>query len=355
VRGGSEVRFGLGPQDRVSVTLFTDKAKTVVPFICGDAAAEDLDLLIQAMNESGMLFGPRTLLAPGLRLALDGFGPPDQTSGRVRRTYILTDGELHDTSECETVLCDFRPRPAEVHVYGFGDGFDAAALKRLVSDQIGGTVKPILKEADIVATFAHVAAINRRLVGKEGTFAVTFQPEITCGDAWVFQPSARYLGPTHGRQVEHIFGGIEAGRRYSVLLEVRLPTGPEPVGVVQVGWIEKGSFASYKIEVAPPRGAGGSPVPEVRRALEIVHALRAENDKEAALASYQARRELAELENRDPNLIAALDKIISVLTKAATGEEVATQDLPTSRDQLYLESDTSTDPTFLSGGEPHEQ
>jgi hypothetical protein len=208
--------IGLGPKDRVSVILFTDGAKTVVPFIDGDAAAENPDRLIHAMNESGILFGPRTLLAPGLQLAVNGFDPPDRSSGRVRRVYVLTDGELHDTPECEYVLRDFRQRRAEVHVYGFGDGFDAASLKRLVSDQIGGTVKPILNEAEIVKTFAHVAAINRRLVGQEGTLAVSFSPEVACGDAWVFQPTARYLGPVSGRRLEHLFGGIEAGRKYSL-------------------------------------------------------------------------------------------------------------------------------------------
>ena len=87
------------------------------------------------------------------------------------------------------------PQSIEVHVYGFGDGFNAVALKQLVSDQIGGTVKPIVNEEDITRTFAHVARVNRRLVGTDAKLEVTFSTDVACGDAWVFQPHGRYLGP----------------------------------------------------------------------------------------------------------------------------------------------------------------
>jgi hypothetical protein len=334
--------LGLGPKDRVSVILFTDKAKTVIPFMPGDEASEKPDLLIDAMDESGMLFGPKTFLAPGLWFALNGFGSPSQSRGRVRRTYVLTDGELHDPAECEDVLVNFRPQVVEVHVYGFGDEFDAGALKRLVSDQIGGTVKPILNESDIVRTFAHVAEVNRRLIGQDGSIRVVLAPAVACGDAWVFQPTARYLGPIRGHRLEHFFGGIEAGRRYSLLLELRLPKGSGPIATLEAGWIEKGAFTSHQAEILVPRGAPVRLVPEVRRALDILHALRAKNDQEALLASQRARRELAVLENRDPNLIAALDRMIAALTKAAAGNDVETSEMPTPLDQLYIESDTSS-------------
>jgi hypothetical protein len=203
--------LGLGPQDRVSVTLFTDVSKTVVPFTAGEVAAADPDRIIRAMDESGMLFRS-TLLAPGLQLVLNVFAAMPRAGGRVRRVYVLTDGELQDTPQCETVLLGFRPQSVEVHVFGFGEDFDAAALKRLVSDQIGGTVKPILTEEAITRTFAHVAAVNQRLIGQNGKLTVTLSPEVVGGDAWGYQPHGRYLKQIKDRRVEHVFGGIEAGR-----------------------------------------------------------------------------------------------------------------------------------------------
>ena len=208
--------LGLGSQDLVSIVLFTDRSKVVLPFTSVEKADLSPEQVILAMNESGLLFGPRTNLAPGLSLALAGFATTKRSADRVRRTYILTDGELHDTTECERVLGNFRPEMIEVHVYGFGDGFNAAALKQLVSDQIAGTVKPIVNEEDITRTFEHVAQVNRKLVGNNAKLEVAFSPEVTCGDAWVFQPHGRYLGAIRDRQVEHLFGGIEAGRWYSL-------------------------------------------------------------------------------------------------------------------------------------------
>jgi Mg-chelatase subunit ChlD len=334
---------GLRSQDRMSVTLFSSRSATVVPFTPGDAAARDPEAIIRAMNNSGLLF-ENTMLAPGLRLALDGFGRGEAVDGRVRRAYILTDGELHDTPACEDALTGFRPRLAEVHVYGFGSGFNATALKQLVSDQIGGTVKPILNEEDIIKTFAHVAAVNRRLVGQNGKLTITFAPDVVCGDAWVFKPGPRYLGPVRGQRVEHVFGGIEAERPYSLLLEVRLPSAVGPVGVVEAEWIAKDERVAHRLEVAARRGPDGRLDEGVRRALDILHALRAGEDKAAQLAAYKARRELAEIEGRDPNLIAALDKAIAELTRGTRGtaSEGNVRATLTEDDLRYLDADQIT-------------
>jgi Mg-chelatase subunit ChlD len=313
---------GLDPQDWISITLFTDRSETVFPFMPVEEAASDPEQVIRAMKESGLLFGPRTNLAPGLRLALEGFRSRAASGGRVRRTYVLTDGELHDTPECEAVLNGFRPLSIELHVYGFGDGFHATDLKRLVSDQIGGTVKPIVNEKDITRTFAHVAEVNRRLAGTDAKLEVSFSPEVVCGDAWVFQPHGRYLGVIRDRRVEHVIGGIEFGRWYSLLLEVRLPPGSESVGVAKVSWIAGDERVSRQTEMIAVRKQGAATsVPEVRRALDILQILRAGDDSAAQLASFKARRELAVLEHRDPQLIAALDKMIASLINPSAEAE----------------------------------
>jgi hypothetical protein len=316
--------IGLGAEDWISVTLFTDRSETVFPFMPVGEVASDPEQIIRAMNESGLLFGPRTNLAPGLRLALDGFRSRARDRGRVRRTYILSDGELHDTPECETVLNGFRPQSIEVHVYGFGDGFNAVALKQLVSDQIGGTVKPIVDEEDIAETFAHVAEVNRRLVGHDAKLDAVFSPEVVCGDAWVFQPHGRYLGAIHDRHVELVIGGIEEGRWYSLLLEIRLPIGCEQIGIVEASWVSGAHRVSNQVDVRVVREAGvGITIEEVRRAVRALHVLRAENDVNAQIESYKARRELAVIENRDPELISILDKMIARLTDAPAGTKTS--------------------------------
>jgi hypothetical protein len=345
----------LAPADRISITVFSDRAETVVPLVLGaDAADGESDLLL-CMDRSNLLFGPRTLLAPGLRLALDELDRHRRSTDRVRRLYVLTDGELHDAEACLNVLALTRPRRAEVHVFGFGDEFDAAALKRLVSDQLGGTVKPICNEQDILRTFAHVARVNRRLIGRDGTVKVAFRPQVVCGDGWMFQPKSRYLGPIGGAgRFEHTFGALEAGRIYSWLVELRLPADEEqaaltPVASAEAIWIQGDKTASCHSEFNAPRVSRATSeeppavAASVKRAYDVLNALRNREDIDLELASLRARRELAVLERRDPNLIAALDKMIEGLSGAAKGTTVEQAKAKLSpAEGLYLDSDQST-------------
>ena len=101
---------GLAAQDRVSVTLFSDRSRRVVPFMAGAEASDNPDAILRAMDSADNMFGSKTMLAPALQLAVDEFVLAGRMAGRVRRTYVLTDGELHDTSESETVLQGFRPQ-----------------------------------------------------------------------------------------------------------------------------------------------------------------------------------------------------------------------------------------------------
>lgn len=153
------------------------------------------------MDQSSIRFGQHTCLAPALRDALGLF---DSTNGKsVHRLYVLTDGELHDAPGCAEPLAGTLSRRIEVHVYGFGDGFDSVALKEMVKGQLGGSVKPIFKEEDIVGTFAHVAEANSRLVVRDARLSVEFNQQVVCGDAWTFRPQARHLGRVKNRRLEH--------------------------------------------------------------------------------------------------------------------------------------------------------
>jgi hypothetical protein len=356
---------GLGPSDRVSITLFSNRAETVVPLLVGADAAEQANHIIASMNRSRLLFGPQTLLAPALGLALESLGRAAPEPGRVRRVYVLTDGEVHDTPACETALGYYRTRRTEVHVYGFGDEFNAAALKQLVSDQLGGTVKPICDEPDIVRTFAHLAQVNRRLAGQDGKLTVRFSPQVVCGDAWVFRPVGRYLGTIQGHRLEHVFGGLETGRSYSLLFECRLPVAEHsdrtPVAQLQASWLHGGRPIGRAIEVAArrvpsPASAGLLPaVGLVKRAFDALNALRHEDDPQAVLASLKARRELAVLEKRDPNLIAALDKMIASLEEAPEGQTVEQARAQLSgEEELYLDADDQSVSDFMCEEPPVE-
>jgi Mg-chelatase subunit ChlD len=319
-------RMELG--DRVGIALFSTGADLVMkpqPVAQGVAA---LQAILNRMDSSPIRFGKQTTLAPGLRAALACLDVPAPGPKPIRRVYVLTDGELHDTAECEGVLASFRSQKIEVHVYGFGTGFDPTALKRLLSGQLGGSVKPICNEQDIVSTFGHIAEVNKRLVARGAVLDLQFNPLVACGDAWTYRPQQRYLGPIRDRQLRHELGGLEAGRVYALLIEAQLPpdaSARTPVVYARLTWQEGEPMQSWMVVEAPRLLPGTAPEPsaEVQAAYKVLDALRRPADGAAQLAAARASRALAVLEHRlDPAYLAALDLQIAVLEGKTPAEHL---------------------------------
>jgi hypothetical protein len=356
-RAVEELLHRMDPEDRVGIAVFSTGADVITTPITGAQASRDAPSLLARMDGSGLMFGGATRLAPGLRRALEilsaggrggvrgwidslrGAPPP----GGVRRVYVLTDGELHDTQACEEVLSSFRDHRIEAHVYGFGPAFDAAALKRLVSDQLGGSVKPICNEQDIVRTFSHIADVNRRIVAEGGLLTLEIDPEVDAGDAWSFRPQERHLGRVQARRIVRELGAVEAGRVYSVLVELRLPpaaggrgAGATPVARARLV-CQSGSARTEHDQVlhAPRSEADGEPAPRVEQAFAVLYALRRGDDRQAQLRAARASLELARLDGRDPGLIEALEKQIDILE----GKRSAALDRG---EQQYLAADMSS-------------
>ena len=347
-RAVEEFLVRLEADDRVGIVVFSRDAETILPLTPGAEARPATAEILHRMDGSKLLFGGATRLAPGLRLARAALGRSGRAGG-VKRVYVLTDGELHDAPLCSEVLADFRPSRLEVHAYGFGTQFDPAGLKELLSDQLGGSVKPICNEHDIIGTFGHVADVNRRLVATDAVLVLEFDPEVTCGDAWTFRPQERYLGPIQCRRLVRELGGLEWGRTYSLLLEVRLPHEDRPatpVARASLNWFEGESPAQYRTTVSAPRQVPGSnePTPanpRVSRALDILEALRCKAEGPGQLESLRARREQAVLERRDPELIAAIEKQIAILEGRLPADQLR------EKDQRYLDADSATNPVLL--------
>jgi hypothetical protein len=333
----------IDPNDRLGIAVFSTDADEITPIVSAADARLESALLLDRMDRSDRKFGGGTHLAPGLTRALAALRR--RSSGAVRRTYVLTDGEIHDREACERVLGEFRRAGIEVHVYGFGTEFDAAALKRLVSDQLGGSVKPIATEEDIVATFSHIAEVNKRLVAREAMLEIELCDSIEGGDAWSFRPQARYFGPIAGRRLVREIGAVEDGRLYAFLTEVRLPPDPgsrrTPIAKVRLHWHDGQTKAEHRLEIAAPRAPIGTLTGQdanarVEKAFTMLDALRKQGDPKAQLRALKSRLELARLEGRDPDLLEAVTKQIEVLEGRAHPGTVS------ARDHTLLSSDEST-------------
>ncbi len=334
----------LPPDDRVGVVLFSTDGDVVMRLTDG----RDVPSLLARMDESPIMFGGNTCLAPGLDHAgrllaavADGHA--------AQRVYVLTDGQIHDPEDCRRQLAGLPSRGVEVHAYGFGVDFEADALKRLVSDQLGGTVKPIVNEEAVVKTFGHIAKLADRLVAKAGVLTVDFEPDVDCGDAWEFRPKERWLKAVRHRRISHELGGLEAGRTYALLAEVRLPPArgrATPVGRATLHWHDAGGRRQVSVPVAVPRGPGGRPDESVRRAFTLLDALRRPDDPQLRLAALKARRELAVLERRSASLVAALDKEIARL------EGRSDEPQRSEADEQLLKADSRTTSMKLSLPDP---
>jgi hypothetical protein len=361
----------LGPRDSVAVVVFSDGADVVLPVTAGDVAGRSVGAILERMDESSCKFGGATCLAPALDwvVALAGHAGDD----RPRRTLILTDGEIHDMSACTTALGRLRGCGHEVGAYGFGAAFDARSLRGMLSDQIGGWVKPICRTEDLVATFGHVAAASGRVVGHGAQLSVELDEGVDVGDAWAFRPQERYLGPIEGRRVVRELGALEAGRTYSLLLEVRIPPHDAPrthIGAATLAWQSGGppfaasvvplgaspacrarselarddrlrqrqrESSSAAIEV--PRTAArepGATQAHVATAAAVLEALRRPHEQLAIVRAAHARLELALLEQRDPGLVAALRKHIDVI------EGRSPSDVLGDADRQYIDADPCT-------------
>lgn len=333
----------MAPHDRVALFVFAQRAAAVAPLTPGVRAAATADALVAAMDASPQLFGGATHLAPGLQLAHKTLvAAQREAPARVRRIYVLTDGDLHDTPACVTELRQVADAGIEVHAYGFGNGFDGAALRQLLGDQRGGSVKPICHERDVIETFAHIAAVNQRLIGVEGRLVLDISPEVDVGDGWLFRPQERYLGRVAQRRLVRELGGIETGRVYSALVELRLPPAEAQhvtgVGRVTLEMKQGDTPITLSASLRARRQAGGHGAvnDEVATAQAVLEPLRSYDDREATLRATHARLRLAIAEGRDPGLIEALRKKIDVL-EGRTDEHALDR-----ADEQYLATDMST-------------
>jgi hypothetical protein len=329
------------PEDRVGMVVFSTASDLISPLLLGADAYQNSTWLLDRMDKSPKMFGGGTYLGSGLQ---EAFAQLQKSSPhRVRRVYVLTDGEIHDTALCQSTLLPFREHKIEVHVYGFGPAFNAEKLKLLVSDQLGGSVKPICNEADIIYTFAHIAEVNRRIIADDAVFTLAIDPEIDCGDAWAFRPQERYLGRIEDRTVSRALGALEAKRVYSFLVELRLPPAEHlstedpktKVGVVTLSW----NGGQKSLPLFANRHLSAQPTEDmtrVKEAFAILDLMRRKGDKAAELLAMKARLELANREGRDVGLIEALQKQLDVLEGRVSAHAIS------QADKQYLASDFST-------------
>ena len=119
----------LSDNDWLSIVLFSSRSELVWSKDVASSRGQ-VEEIMQRIDQSGVKFA-RTYLAPGLQIAINEIEHFCQSqSGAVTRLYILTDGQLHDASECYRLNPELRRLEVEVNSYGFGQDFAEETMRK---------------------------------------------------------------------------------------------------------------------------------------------------------------------------------------------------------------------------------
>jgi hypothetical protein len=333
--------------DRVAIVLFSKEAQTVSGLVPGRTLRDTWNSVRSLVGRSPVYFGGGTFLGRGLAHALAELklsGRP----GAARRTYVLTDGELHDVPACEALAAHAAAEGVELHVYGFGRLFDPEQLCGIVRGIPGGAVKPLIDTERVTDTFLHLAGVSRRIVVRDLRVLVRFAADAIPGDAFRFRPQERHLGPVRDNEWTDTIPAVETRRTYSYLLEVRLPAGAEgrqTVGIVSTTCEHGGAVRHQDARIEALRAAGEATAdPAVERSWRIVAGLR-DGDPDVQLAALTARIDLCRAEGRDPALVAALERRLAQVRASPAAPPPVASDI----DRKYLACDMSSQIVDLRG------
>ena len=326
----------LAPEDRLSIIIFSTTSEVICGLLDGPTLRETEGKLISAMDHSPCKFGGWTNMASAIARAYEVLSTSARPNA-VRRVYCLTDGELHDAAACRRMMARARGNVDDVHIYGFGRDFNVEQLVELVADAPGGTVKPLVETQAVVWTFHHLAKTASNVVARNLRLDVSFVDDVICGDLFEYRPREVHLGPIADVGPIYI-GSAERGRSYSFVFEVRLPEvhGPSlsKIGTVTLEYLVGANLKPMRLSAAIELDRSRVTKWEngrVATVRDLVLGLR-ETDQKAQLARCEARLALYRAENRDPALLAALERELQQL-RNPEGTPVTTAE-----DRLYLES-----------------
>jgi hypothetical protein len=342
----------LAREDRLSIILFSRSSFRLKGLSESPVHQRTLDETLRAMDEAPVTFLGPTHMATGLLEALEQMESAPR-AGSIRRVCCLTDGELHDLDACISIAAQLREARAELHIYGFGDEFNAAQLSRIVEGMPGSSVKPLVNTEHVLQTFSQLAHRAADVVAFDFNLSFRIRRTILCGDVFQFRPQERCFGRLPRRGSRLAIPSIERDRTYSFLLEVRLPATDDStsstLGVVEASFRagDRSALVKERAVLSLKRSASdGAPDARVARIRDLLLGLR-EGDLESQIRRFEARLELAILERRDPELIEALRRKLASLRIAAgegsrKGAPAPAPQPIGRRDALLLQTDLRT-------------
>ena len=335
----------------LTISLFSKRADLVCslkPLAEYQGAASNLVRAIE--GSPAKFFGNQTYLAPALSLALDKIQLL-QRPGLVHRICILTDGQIHDANQCRPLFNQIRTSDAEVYAYGFGSDWEKEPLWSMLMGCQGGSFKPVatgnaghITTYDITNTFGRFAQAGRNIVATKAELEIAFTPNVRLGDAFRYQPIARYLGSNvyGANKVFHSnIGSLEQGISYSYCFEVGLQPTHETAHEIGTATLQYTYQGKEVIQHQPiivhrtpdKRLAEQNVMQDIREAFLILEALRSD-DPQTLLPAFKARADYLLSISGDPRQIQALQTAIQELQRYGSLDGLSEED------QLWIQTDS---------------
>jgi len=284
--------------------------------------------VLTLVDNSKLRFGRYTdivgALSRGGRIALDSHRAMPRVPIRM---YVLTDGKPQDMGGARKIMTTIRKLPVDVHGLAFGDDADVDALQQLISGGRGGTIKHVRPDT-LESAFERIAEVARRVVAKRSLLEVELRDGVVGGAAYRFRPGRHAYGGAAfagGRTFNTDLGTLERGRKYSLLLQLRLPPSEDAsteLGRVSLRIPGEGGPVTFECLLSIDRHPGKTmptadpAVTEVRHVVEAV----SDVDPNKQLLALKARRKLYVEERRDPYIIDLIDKAIEQMTTSGSLE-----------------------------------
>lgn len=333
----------LADQDRLTIVLFSTESELIWSM---DVASSRLqaNTLRRKIEQSSIKFNG-TFLAPGLRIALDQIQRFHQSVPQViDRLYILTDGQLHDATECTLLNPELRRLEIEANSFGFGQDFAEATMRQIMEGCPGGRVKRIADTDTLLGEFYHIGEVARNIIATSAELELEFLQTTTPGDAFRYEPGKSLIGTADDRtkKFQVSLGPLEKERRYTYAFETRVypfSGQQEKLAIATLKYIVEGSKYTLTQDILLHRSREHMQIKQINNETEtsflILEELRTTNPA-ILIASLQARLKLIEKDGKNVAQIALLKRVIAKLELEQTAAVITEEEI------RYIRSDDST-------------
>lgn len=222
----------LNTEDRMALIAFATQAETVTPNLLSHKK-DEFSHIFDRLSGGG--FGDETLIAPGLRLALQE-ALKEASPERVTRILLLTDGFAGDEAACHAAVQDIAAQGYPLSTFGLGLVFNEGLLISL-AESSGGSAHLIFEADDIPAAFQSELEMAQSVLLRSLELKTAFTPGVELRRAHLVRPVISEIDRDNLRSgtFNTNLGDLIRDKAVSVLLELVIP--PKPVGTYRIAQI----------------------------------------------------------------------------------------------------------------------